>query len=245
MRILLSALLSLLILPLQAALPEFALKGHADVGPTFLRIEVLENEEVMDRIDMYGVRSDGTFLFFKDSGFAVKPTITYATGDGDILGYGVGLGYYIPFCSDRCYLVPVVGLGWTHLKTDINLDVATGYPPPYPPIVTLKDVDEQFRSNSRYVGFELMCQVCEPFWATFIYQYAWASSKTYLTHPDLPDGRQVLRSRTSGSNFALSLDYYFKNNISVGLAGGVNTSLDEGRSGIRGYGVKFSIGYCL
>ncbi|NGX57478.1 MAG: hypothetical protein K940chlam3_00370 [Chlamydiae bacterium] len=237
MRKIFTIVLSLLLFPLQA-LPQFVLCGRADVGPALYRIQVLEEEEVVQQLDMYGLRADGTFLFIKDSGFAVKPTISAARGDGDFLSYGAGIGYYIPFCGDHCYLVPVIGLNWTDLTTILDeLDIE------FPIVTTLRDVGEEFLSNSRYVGFELMCQVCESFWTTFIYQYAWANSKTFLTDPFFPEGKSVIDGATQGSNFALAFDYYFKDNWSVNLAVGFNSSLDEGRSGIRGYGAKLSIGY--
>ena len=246
MRILFGLILSLFALPLQA-LPEFQLYGHADAGPAFYRVQTLEDGTVTSEIDMYGVRADGTFLPFKDSGFAIKSAGSYARGDGDFISYGVGIGYYIPFFK-CCYFVPTMGLSWTDLRTDIDLP-GSDFSGLLPPDFVFQDIREKFDSNSRYLGFELMCQVCEPVWATFIYQYAWASTDTVLTHPDFesvlgfPDGKFIKKGTSRGSNFALAFDYYFCENVSASLAGGFNSSLDEDRLGIRAYGVKLSIGY--
>jgi len=247
MRLFIGLLLSsLFAFPLHA-LPECQFYGRADAGPAFYRIQTLEDGSVKDEIDMYGVRADGSFLPFKDSGFAIKPTGSYARGDGDLIGYGVGIGYYIPFFK-CCYFVPTAGLGWTDLRTHIDL-AASEFSGLLPSDLVFKDIREKFDSNSRYLGFELMCQVCEPVWVTFVYQYAWARTDTVLQSPQLesvlglPDGKFVSSGQSQGSNFALALDYYYRENWAVTLAGGVNSSLDEDRLGIRGFGVKLGIGY--
>lgn len=223
----------------------FCCRGRVDAGPAFYRIMVQENGKTTQTIDVYGARADATLLFFKKLGLCLKPFATGAGGDGAFYGYGIGLGHYTPL-SDWLYVIPLIGLSWTDLRTHVDLELPTGFPPPLPPAVALKNVKERFDSNSRYVGFEVLYQALTNVWLTFDYQYAWANSKTILTHGDLPEGRLVSDGSTQGSNFAGSIDYYFpESNWSLGLAGGFNSSLDEEKFGIEGWGLKLSIGYCL
>jgi len=250
MRLLLGCLFALFALPLQA-LPEPQLMGQVTAGPTLFRVDVVEDGTTTQEIGMYGIRGDGTFLPFKDSGFAIKPTGSYGRGDGDFVSYGIGVGYYIPFCESickNCYFVPIAGLSWTDLRTHIDL-AASEFNPALPDSLIFRDIREKFDSNSRYLGFELMCQVSKSLWTTFVYQYAWASGDTVLQSQQLqdvlglPDGKFVSKGQTQGSNFALVFDYYFNDNVLMQIAGGVNTSLDENRFGIRAYGLKLGIGY--
>ncbi len=106
-------------------------------------------------------------------------------------------------------------------------------------------MDEEFDSQSQYVGVEVLCQVQSSIWLTLAYQYAWADSETTLQHPGLPNGVLVSNGSTQGSNYAGAIDYYFSDNWSIGIAGGFNSSLDEDRFGIEGWGLKLGIGYCL
>jgi len=246
MRLWLSGLLSLFVFSLHA-IPQFQFNGLIDAGPTLYRIELVEDGSKTDVIDMYGVRGDATLLPIKDSGFAIKPTASYGRGDGDFISYGVGIGYYIPFCNERCYFVPTAGLNWTDLRTTLDLS-GDRINSALPASLIFTDVREKFDSQSRYIGFDLMCQVCEPVWATFIYQYAWAKTDTVLLNDQFttigfPDGRIDSKGQSQGSNFGLAIDYYFCENVAATIAGGFNTSLDENRFGIRAYGVKFGIGY--
>ncbi len=224
------------------ALPEIKPCGRVDVGPVYVQVQVLEDGSKMQEINLFGGRVDASILPFKDSGFAIKPTATASRGDGEFYTYGVGLGYYIPFFK-CCYFVPVAGLGWTNLSTTVDLTFPTGLQPPFPGEVLVRDIDERFRSDSRYLGFELMCQFRESIYTTFIYQYAWADGDTRLRDDFFPGGEVVSKGKTSGANFAVSIDYYFTKCFSTSIAAGVNNSLDENRFGIRAYGVKLSVGY--
>ncbi len=231
------------------ARPPLCCKGRVDAGPAFYRINVLEEGKTTQTMDLFGGRLDATLLFLENSGICLKPTASGATGDGKFYSYGIGLGHYTPI-TDWLQVIPVIGLTWTDLRTSIDLDVPTGLPPPFPAIQTLHMVDEEFDSQSRYVGMEVFYQVHSSLWLTLIYQYAWADSETTLMHPGFiqaghPDGIFISKGSTQGSNFAGSIDYYFPSNWTIGLAGGFNSSLDRERFGIEGWGLKLSIGYCL
>ncbi|MCB1118605.1 MAG: hypothetical protein KDK65_01455 [Chlamydiia bacterium] len=209
-------------------------KGRVDVGAAYFNIRVLENREPIQEMDLWGGRADATILPISGSGIALKPTI-YGAGKGtdDFFGTGIAIGHYTPILKRLC-LLPAIGYTYTELGTRITLET------PFGPLTGVK---ERFRSNSLFVSADLQLKLKESLYATGIFQYAWASSTTTLTHENLP--KQRFKGNSSGPGVALVLDYYFRKNWSLSVAAGYNRSLDDALFGIEGFGLKIGLAYCF
>lgn len=224
----------------------FEPKGRVDVGAAYFHLRFLEDLEAKNVEDFYGGRIDATVLPFSGTGFCLKPyafgadTLTNPKGaEGYLWGAGIGVGHYTPLC-DKLMLVPVVGYSYSEIHSYITFTLPIFFNGRFPKFPgTLEDM----KSNSFYVGTEVILKLNKCLTATGIYQYAFAWSRTKLTHPlfspILNDGR------SQGSNMAFVLDYQLTPRFALSGAFGYNLSLDDQRFGIEAFGVKIGIAGCF
>jgi len=204
------------------------IKGRVDGGPAYFQVKVQESGKTVNKLEMYGARFDSTILFIKDSGICLKPFIFGAGGDGHIFGAGCSIGHYTPI--GKCLSFnPFVGLSYTNLSNHIDFSV--------PGIGIVPNVKQRFRSHSTYVGGDLTYNFSECLSITGTYMYAWAHTKTTLNQIGETTGD------SQGSNYAVTVDYWIRKNISLLVAGGYNSSLDKEKFGIEGFGVKVGVSY--
>lgn len=213
---------------------EAKVRGRAEIAPLYMHIDVIQDGQTNQRIDMYGTRTDATILPFEGKGICLKPFYFGGWGNGSNLqSYGLGLGHYTPL-NDRLTLIPLVGVGRSHLHT--HLDV---------PQLSLYNLKERFRSYSFNIGTEVVYKLNKCLYFTLVYQYAWARTKTFIGTPAQFQAfvPPVTRGESAGSNFAVLLDYYIKECLAISAGYGQNNSLSKERHGLKGMGVKLGIAY--
>lgn len=203
-------------------------KGKIDPGVIFVRVKVQESGQTIKTLDMGGARIDGTIILAEGYGICLKPFFQAASGDGDLLSGGIGLGHYTPITKRFCIL-PVVGFNAGHLQTRIDLPIAPG--------IVLEDQKERFHSKGFYIGLEASYKISPNFIVSGIWQYNWSRTHTRI-------GSVVNQtSFCQGSNYAITADYYFCDNWSVNAAAAINNSLSKEKHGIVAYGGKLGVGY--
>lgn len=201
--------------------------GRVDIAPIYMRVQVIESSKTVNTLDMGGGRIEATLLPFKGYGFCLKPLLFAAQGDGTFYSTGCGVGHYTPL-NDNWALIPVVGVSYTHLHTHIDLPL---------PFIVLHNVKETFRSRSFYMGMDSCFRIASCWQLTCVFQYVWAHTLT--TIGSFPSAK----GRTQGTNWGVVVDYFWKENWTVTVAGGYNNSLSKEKHGIRGYGCKIGVAW--
>lgn len=197
-----------------------------DAGPTFLHVDVLESGHTIKKINMAGVKADGSYLVWK--GICLKPSILYGRqGHNEIASGGCALGHYTPI-GEKCSITPSVGCTFTQFKTTIHYPFAPGF------IVHLK---ERFRSISPYLAIDASYCFVKGWRIIASYQYAWSRSHTTIK------GYDSTKSSPEGSNYGVMIERDLNDNWSINLGAAYNTSLTKEKHGIRGYGARLGFAY--
>lgn len=215
-------------------------KGRVDAGYVDLQMNLLESGKTINKLWMGGGRVDSTIVPFEGYGVALKTSTTAVTGDGDMFNNSLGLGHYTPI-NDRWTLVPAAGWTYTHLSSMHDI-----------PSVGLYNIREKIRSNSVYIGTDIIFKINEEWYLTGVVQYAWARSTTFLGTKGrssifapnfiIPFNQNVNGS-SSGLSGAAIVDYYFREDWSFNVAFGYNSTLSEERHGLRVLGWKAGMSY--
>lgn len=195
-----------------------------DVGPVYLQIDVLEHGKTENRMELWGFKSDLSYVF--SNGFAVKPTLLYATGDGYITNSGLGLGWYIPI-NDKITIGPFIGLTYSYIKTKTDL-----------PQFFLEDVKEQFQSLCGFLACEAIWCFMPSWRLIFLYQYGFCRTRTKL---EVLPGK--VKGHSEGANYGVMLENDLTEKWSINIGFGYNISLSKVKHGLRGKGIKFGLAY--
>jgi hypothetical protein len=194
--------------------------AKVDFAPAYVRVDVLESNETVKRMEMGAVRSDATITLIKDMGWVIKPTILYANGQGELLCTGVGIGHCTPI-TEWLMLTPSIGCLYTHLSTYIDI-----------PTYGLKHQKEIFNSASPYLCLEATFTLRPGTRLCVSYQYAWSHTHTKI-------GKIVSsNSHADGPSYAAMLEYDIHEKWSLQLGAAYNISLSKEKHGLRGMGVK-------
>jgi outer membrane scaffolding protein for murein synthesis (MipA/OmpV family) len=199
------------------------IKGKVDIGPVLVDLDILESGRTIDTQHMKGVRGDATVIFWR--GIFLKPSYTWANGDGRLSAGGIGIGQYIPF-NDKFTVMGSVGVSFSSIRSKIDLEA-----------FALSDVTQKFRSTSPYVCLEFTYLFAEKWTLMGTVQYAWSHTQTVIKHVFSDKGHSV------GPNYSLGIDYSINKNWSVTFAGGYNISLSHEKHGIRAKGLKLGLAY--
>ncbi len=204
--------------------------GKIDIGPAFVHIDVLESGHTVKRMDMWAVRADASYIFWK--GLFVKPTVLYANGgaaDGGVFTAGFGIGHYTPINSVIA-LSPQFGVTYSHLWTRIDLN--------FPEInLQLENLRERFKAWAPYVALEVCCKIGDGLRLSGSIQYAWSRSKTTISN------LVKQKSNCKGPTYSVLLEKDLSDKWSVNIGGAYNLSLTKERHGLRGSGVKMGLAY--
>lgn len=207
-------------------------KGKIDAGPAYLEADIKANGATVKTMEMYAFSVNGTILFMHDlclgtnlfDGVCLKPKLTVASGEGELWNAGIGLGYYLPV-TDWLTVIPNGGITFGELETKTDI-------PPF----GLFNINQTFQSKSPYVGVDVSLTFGS--WlVTGVYQYAWSNTRTITG--------SVARTRTesTGSNYALQIDYYITDCWSVNAGLAHNLARDKERNGIEITGGRLGVGY--
>lgn len=197
--------------------------GKVDLGPAYVHLDVLESGHTVKRMDMVGARADGNWLVWK--GVCLKPSVMYVSGNGELLTAGLGIGHYTPICENFS-LTPSIGCTYTELKTKINLRH-----------FGLLNLKEYFQSASPYLSLEATYCFAKGWRGSFIYQYAYSSTRTVIKHLNKD------RSHSWGPNYAIQLEKDLNDKWSVNIGAAYNISLSKEKHGLRGYGGRIAFAY--
>jgi len=201
-------------------------KGRVEAAPIYMHLDVVQSGKTNHKVDMVGVRTDGTIVPFERVGFCLKPY--YFAGwnknSSHLYQYGIGFGHYTPV-NETITIIPIVGVSASRLQTFFD----SAFLGPH--------LKERFRSRSLYLAGELIYKFNECFYVTGVYQYAWARTETDI------DVIGTSKGNSQGSNYAVVIDYYVKNNVSIATAFGYTNSLSKEKHGLKGYGIKCGIAY--
>ena len=198
-------------------------KGKIDIGPVLVDIDVLESGHTIQTQHMKGLRGDATIVVW--NGIFLKPTYTWAQGDGRLSTGGIAIGQCIPAWKGVT-IMPSVGVAFSSLRSKIDVDT-----------LNLSNLTQKFRSTSPYISLECAYQFAEKWTIMGTVQYAWAHTKTTVK-PLFSD-----KSRSNGPSYALGIEYSLNKNWSVTLAGAYNIALSHEKHGIRAKGVKLGLAY--
>ena len=200
--------------------------GKIEAGPVYLHVDVLESGHTVKKVNMPGVKVDGSYLIWK--GVCVKPTILYAgKGATQVMSCGFGVGHYTPL-TKQISVTPSIGLTYTLFKTTFHIPIQPEY------VLHLK---ENFHSYSPYIGLDISYCFCQGWRVVGMYQYAWSYSRTVIR------GQKTTISHPMGSNYGLLVEYDLNNKWSINLGAAYNISLTKEKHGLRGYGVKLGFAY--
>ena len=199
------------------------IKGKVDIGPILIDIDILESGKTIDKQHMKGVRGDSTIVLWK--GIFIKPSYTWATGDGRLSAGGVGIGQYVPL-GDKWTLMPSVGISFSLLTSNIDIEP-----------LGLSDLTQKFKSRNPYIAIDFTYLLAEKWTLMVTVQYAWCRTETTI--------KSVFsdKSRSVGPNYSLGIDYSLNKNWSITFAGGYNISLSKEKHGIRAKGIKLGLAY--
>jgi hypothetical protein len=202
-------------------------RGKVDVGPAFVRIDVLESKKTVERIDMVAIRGDANILLLGDCGFALKPSIIYGRGKhhSELLSGALGVGYCFPV-AEGVTVTPSVGCTFTDLSTHIDL-----------PAILLTDIKETFRSVAPYVALEVSYRILPGWRVSGMVQYAWSRTHTKLK------GLLSDHSHSQGPNLAAMIEHDINDHWSINLGGAYNISLTKEKHGLRAVGAKLGVVY--
>lgn len=208
-----------------------AIYGHGkiDVGPVYIHTDVLESGQVKDKLDTYGMRADGTLQAFPCSpwlqGVFVKPTVTYAEGDGKYFSTGCGLAHYIPITC-KFKLAPSVGVNYTTVRSNTDF-----------PAFGLYDLKQRFRAWTPYVGLEGYYTFNDQWMLSGGIQYGWAKTRTEY------ETLGTFKGESKGLSYSAMVDYYFTKCWSVNLAVAYNHQRTQERHGNKSLGGRLGLGY--
>ncbi len=203
--------------------------NKVDVGPVYINMHVLNYGKTTQILNMGGARADATLQVCPDHpwlcGLLLKPSVTFADGDGRYFTTGLGVGQAIPVC-DSLTLAGIVGVMYSRLTTHTNI-----------PAFGLTDLRQKTWGTTPYVGLEAYWTISPRWLVSGSMQYGWANTRTDL---------EVIgnsKGKSSGPSYSLMVDYYFTPTWSVNMAGAYNRMLSQELHGFRAAGLRVGIGY--
>lgn len=196
------------------------IKGKVDVGPAYVRLDLLKSGKTVKRLDMGAVKADALFCINK--GFTVKPSILIARNGGELDVYSLGIGQYIPLNKTWAFL-PQVGFSYTEMRSRVDLGI--------------KKEKQVIRSASPFFGIEVYYTINCDWLISAQYLYAFSRSRTKIGDFHLP------KERSAGPSYALLVEYTLNKNWTVNLGAAYNITLSKEKHGIRGAGVKAGAAY--
>ncbi len=204
-------------------------RNKIDVGPVYINMHVLNYGKTTQILNMGGIRADSTLQPFADhawlKGILVKPTITFAEGDGSYFNTGLGLGQCVPV-TDTLTFSAVVGVIYSSLKTHTDL-----------PDFGLSHLRQKTTGTTPYIGLEAYYKPCDDWLFSGSIQYGWSSSRTNLQDIGFSEGS------SKGPSYSLMADYYLTCCWSVNAAVGYNRMLSQEQHGFRALGARLGLGY--
>lgn len=208
--------------------------GNVEVAAAIIDIDILESGKTVDTLHMKAAKFDARIAFYR--GWFLKPSFMYAGSDGKLVTGGIGIGHCYPL-KDVCMpdyltflnnltLLPSVGIGWSYLRTTVDIDFLQQY-----------DLTEKFHSTSPYVCLEFYYKITPKWYLMGFYQYAWSRTTTTIK-PFVKD-----KSHSDGPNYGLGIEYCFDKHWSLTFGLGYNITLTHEKHGLRGKGGKLGISY--
>jgi len=213
-------------------------RGKVDVGPAFVRVDILESNKTVKRLDMLALKADSTIVFNKCCGLSLKPTLLYGKGNhGELFSGGGGIGMCAPFWN--CWTItPSVGCVYTHLSAKIAAS-KFGIPP-----FLATSIKEIFHSVSPYVAVDVTYTFSPGWRICGMYQYSWSKTNTQLKGlPEMLKGQSPFKSHSKGPNYALMIEHDINQSWSIQLGAAYNISLSKEKHGLRGMGAKVAVAY--
>lgn len=205
--------------------------GKLDVGPTILRVELIDCGKRHKKMDMYGYRADGCWLI-KD-GWCLKPMMLMGWGEGSLYTLSCAFGRCIPLCDEKIIITPNVGYSWSYLTTEVDVTL-----PPEMGSLVLKDLEEKFRGTSPFVGIDVLLNI-SPCWRICgSLQYGWSRSWTKIK-----DIGHHCHSNSKGPAYGVQIERDLNKNWSINLGLGYNCTYGKDKSGLRGKGAKLGLVY--
>lgn len=208
------------------------IQGAADLGATWLKVDVLESGKTVDTLYMRGVRGEATVAVYQ--GLAVKPLFLFAWGHGDLATGSLAVGYYLPV-AEKWRIFPNFGgtLSYLSTKIDVEVDEIPG--------LRFEDVKERFRSSTAFLGLDVHFLATDKITVRLSYQYGWSHTHTKLSHKEheLPNSK----GHSCGGNYALGVDYAVTPSWSITAGAAYNITLSKEKHGLRGCGGKLGVSY--
>lgn len=202
--------------------------GKIDIGPAIIHIDVLESNKTIKKVNMLGVKADGSYLIWK--GVCLKGGALYGRqGHSETASGNIGIGHYTPICPTFSF-TPSIGCTFTQFHTHL--------PHPFFP-ATLK---ERFRSISPYLALEATYTIVPGWRISAFYQYAFSRTYTRISSTLLPKSLTT-KSNPKGPNYSFLLEHDLNEHWSINLGGSYNISLTKEKHGIRAYGGRLAIAY--
>lgn len=204
--------------------------GKIDVGPTALRVELMDCGKRHHKMDMYGYRLDACWII-KD-GWCVKPVMLMGWGEGSLYTLSCAFGRCIPLCDEKIIITPNVGYSWSYLKTEVDITIPTEYGP-----YTLENIEEKFRGTSPFIGIDVLLNLSKCWRVCGSLQYGWSRSWTKL------EGIHTCHSNSKGPTYGFLIERDLNKKCSINLGFGYNCAYSKDKSGLKGKGAKLGFVY--
>lgn len=201
-----------------------ALTGKADIGASYMNVDIINNGSKVRSLSMGGISTNATLSVYK--ALVIKPTLLIAEGHGAYFQAGMNVGIYVPIKD--CYsLTPSLGAShsWLSFKTDL------------PP--TFFNLSQKFTTDVFNIALDGSWTVSPKLMLSGSVQYAWTESITKIgAFPDY-------KSASKGFNYICMIDYFLTECTSLNFAGALQRSRNKDRHGSDAAGFRIGLGYLL
>jgi hypothetical protein len=204
--------------------------GKIDVGPTALRVELMDCGKRHKKLDMYGYRADACWVI-KD-GWCVKPVMLMGWGEGSLYTLSCAFGRCIPLCDEKIIITPCFGFSWSYLTTEVDVDIPLEFGGG-----TLENIEEKFRGTSPFLGIDVLLNLTPCWRVCGSLQYGWSRSWTKLK------GLHTCHSNSKGPTYGFLIERDINKKCSINLGFGYNCAYSKDKSGLKGKGAKLGFVY--
>ncbi len=190
--------------------------GKIDAGPLLMRVDVLKAGNVVKKLEMRGVRANGTIVL--PNGLCLKPDFMYAYHDAIMFSGSLAAGFYYPIMKNVS-IAPFAGVAASSMRI----------------------VDAKRWSNSwgPYVGIDCTWKLHNKVLLSLGYQYGWSRTYTKVLTSD----STALKAHVQGPSYTGIVDYIINDTWGATFAAAYNISKTKEKYGTRGKGGRLGICY--
>lgn len=208
--------------------------GKVEVGPTVLRVDLMDCGKRDKKMDLYGYRADACWVV--TDGWCLKPTMLMAWGDGDLYTLSLAFGRCIPLCNEKIIITPSVGYSWSYLSTENTITIPTEFGP-----YEVEGVKQKFSGTAPFLGLDVLFNLTPCWRICGSFQYGFSRSWSKLSKEGVFTHR--CHTNSKGPSYGLMIERDINKKFSVNLGIGYNHAYSSDKSGLKAKGAKLGIVY--